>query len=68
MAKLFSGLDGAPTRKHFGGGMLLSGSPLPTKIKAVWECADKQVLFITSPHCLGLLSWEENRGGKKGVS
>lgn len=65
-AKLFSGLGVDPTRKHFGGEMPLSGSPSPTKIKALWERAGEQLLFITSPRCLGLLSWEENRGGKNG--
>jgi len=67
-AKLFSGPGVAPRRKHFGGGMPLSGSPSPTKIKALWECAGEQLLFTTSPRCLGLLSWEESRGGQKGVS
>lgn len=30
----------------------------------VWTCR-RQLLFTTSPHCLGLLSWEEN-GRKEG--
>lgn len=67
-AKLFSGLGVALPRKHFGGGMPLSGSPAPTKIKAPWEGAGEQLLFIPSPHGLGLLSWEESREGKKGVN
>lgn len=39
VAKLFSGLAVAPTRKHFGGGILLSGSKALTKIKALCERA-----------------------------
>lgn len=39
VARLFSGLAVAPTRKHFGGGLLLSGSISPAEIKALCECA-----------------------------
>lgn len=39
VARLFSGLAVDPTRKHFGGGILVSGSISPTKIKALCERA-----------------------------
>lgn len=48
-----------------GGEMPVSRSPWLTTSRTLWERAGGQLLFIPALHCLGLPSWEENRGGRE---
>lgn len=67
LASLFSGLAVAPTRKHFGGGIPMSGSISPTKIKALCERAGDSCC-LQHPHIVWGCYPGKKMGGKKGVS